>query len=62
MGSVSFFSVYAKRLDKFGSLFNLRVRALATDASPEEVVPRSVPVQVAHELLQAGHRYLDVRY
>lgn len=25
-------------------------------------VPASVPVRVAHELLQAGHRYLDVRY
>ncbi|KAJ0962255.1 hypothetical protein J5N97_030083 [Dioscorea zingiberensis] len=25
-------------------------------------VPRSVPVLVAHELLQVGHRYLDVRY
>lgn len=25
-------------------------------------VPTSVPVRVAHELLQAGHRYLDVRY
>lgn len=24
-------------------------------------VPTSVPVRVAHELLQAGHRYLDVR-
>ncbi|GAV78578.1 Rhodanese domain-containing protein [Cephalotus follicularis] len=24
-------------------------------------VPASVPVRVAHELLQAGHRYLDVR-
>ncbi|KAF4350271.1 hypothetical protein F8388_017655 [Cannabis sativa] len=24
-------------------------------------VPISVPVRVAHELLQAGHRYLDVR-
>ncbi|KAM0945385.1 putative thiosulfate sulfurtransferase [Dioscorea sansibarensis] len=24
-------------------------------------VPSSVPVRVAHELLQAGHRYLDVR-
>uniref|UniRef100_A0A7N0TPI1 Rhodanese domain-containing protein n=1 Tax=Kalanchoe fedtschenkoi TaxID=63787 RepID=A0A7N0TPI1_KALFE len=24
-------------------------------------VPTSVPVKVAHELLQAGHRYLDVR-
>jgi hypothetical protein len=25
-------------------------------------VPTSVPVRVAHELFQAGHRYLDVRY
>ncbi|GAB4847596.1 Rhodanese-like domain-containing protein 15, chloroplastic [Ancistrocladus abbreviatus] len=24
-------------------------------------VPTSVPVRIAHELLQAGHRYLDVR-
>lgn len=24
-------------------------------------VPASVPVRVAHELLLAGHRYLDVR-
>ncbi|TQD68588.1 hypothetical protein C1H46_045879 [Malus baccata] len=24
-------------------------------------VPTSVPVRVAHELLQAGHKYLDVR-
>lgn len=39
----------------------LRVRAMATNAGPEEAVPRSVPVRVAHELLQAGHRYLDVR-
>ena len=34
---------------------------MASDASHEEGVPRSVPVRVAHELLQAGHRYLDVR-
>lgn len=27
----------------------------------EAVVPRSVPVRAAHDLLQAGHRYLDVR-
>lgn len=25
-------------------------------------IPTSVPVRVAHELLLAGHRYLDVRY
>ncbi|CAA6656043.1 unnamed protein product [Spirodela intermedia] len=35
---------------------------MGTERSPQEVeVPRSVPVRVAHELLQAGHRYLDVR-
>lgn len=38
------------------------LRSMATDGSPESVgVPRSVPIRVAHELLQAGHRYLDVR-
>ncbi|XP_010905228.1 thiosulfate sulfurtransferase 16, chloroplastic isoform X2 [Elaeis guineensis] len=38
------------------------LRSMSTDGSPEAVeVPRSVPVNVAHELLQAGHRYLDVR-
>ncbi|XP_038978710.1 LOW QUALITY PROTEIN: thiosulfate sulfurtransferase 16, chloroplastic [Phoenix dactylifera] len=40
----------------------LRIRSMSTDGSPEAVeVPRSVPVNVAHELLQDGHRYLDVR-
>ncbi|XP_072994653.1 thiosulfate sulfurtransferase 16, chloroplastic [Typha latifolia] len=39
----------------------LRVSSLASASSSETVVPRSVPVRVAHELLQAGHRYLDVR-
>ncbi|KAL6603437.1 hypothetical protein ACP70R_043798 [Stipagrostis hirtigluma subsp. patula] len=29
--------------------------------SKVEAVPRSVPVRVAYELQQAGHRYLDVR-
>lgn len=27
----------------------------------QSTVPTSVPVRVAHELLQAGHRYVDVR-
>ncbi|XP_008781235.1 thiosulfate sulfurtransferase 16, chloroplastic-like isoform X3 [Phoenix dactylifera] len=36
-------------------------RGFLRNGSPEIVVPRSVPVRVAHELLQAGHRYLDVR-
>lgn len=30
-------------------------------APPPPPPPTSVPVRVAHELLQAGHRYLDVR-
>ncbi|KAK8951750.1 hypothetical protein KSP39_PZI004400 [Platanthera zijinensis] len=37
------------------------VRSLVTGAGQEAAVPSSVPVRVAHELLQAGHRYLDVR-
>ncbi|XP_020081341.1 thiosulfate sulfurtransferase 16, chloroplastic-like isoform X1 [Ananas comosus] len=41
--------------------FSLRIMSMASDLSSEAVVPRSVPVRVAHELLQAGHRYLDVR-
>lgn len=37
--------------------------ALRSDgAGAEPAVPRSVPVRVAYELQQAGHRYLDVRY
>ncbi|KAH9294433.1 hypothetical protein KI387_040369, partial [Taxus chinensis] len=36
-------------------------RIEATRKSMETTPPRTVPVQVAHELLQAGHRYLDVR-
>lgn len=36
--------------------------ALRSDgAGAEPAVPRSVPVRVAYELQQAGHRYLDVR-
>ncbi|KAL9678022.1 hypothetical protein QQ045_015860 [Rhodiola kirilowii] len=41
---------------------NLRFRCLAMGRELESLgVPTSVPVKVAHELLQAGHRYLDVR-
>lgn len=29
------------------------------DSAP---VPKSAPVEIAHELLQAGFQYLDVRY
>ncbi|KAL5225781.1 hypothetical protein ABZP36_012420 [Zizania latifolia] len=35
--------------------------ALRSEAEAEVAVPRSVPVRVAYELQQAGHRYLDVR-
>ncbi|GLJ08952.1 hypothetical protein SUGI_0099180 [Cryptomeria japonica] len=38
-----------------------RSRRQASRMSMETTPPRSVPVQVAHELLQAGQRYLDVR-
>ncbi|KAG0477830.1 hypothetical protein HPP92_012549 [Vanilla planifolia] len=37
------------------------VRDSVSDDGQEAAVPTSVPVRVAHELLQAGHRYLDVR-
>ncbi|OWM68256.1 thiosulfate sulfurtransferase 16, chloroplastic [Punica granatum] len=45
---------------------SFRPKATALRSSVEEAalargVPASVPVRVAHELLQAGHRYLDVR-
>lgn len=30
-------------------------------AEQSPTVPTSVPVRVANELVQAGHRYLDVR-
>ncbi|URE36736.1 IQ calmodulin-binding motif, partial [Musa troglodytarum] len=42
--------------------FEVCIRSMASNVSAEEAgVPRSVPVAVAHELLKAGHRYLDVR-
>nr|XP_010941376.1 rhodanese-like domain-containing protein 15, chloroplastic isoform X2 [Elaeis guineensis] len=37
------------------------LRSVSSKGCPEIVVPKSVPVRVAHELLQAGYRYLDVR-
>ncbi|KAK9129349.1 hypothetical protein Sjap_009836 [Stephania japonica] len=40
----------------------IRLKRLAAGRSAEKVgVPTSVPVRVAHDLLLAGHRYLDVR-
>ncbi|KAK9165023.1 hypothetical protein Scep_000214 [Stephania cephalantha] len=39
-----------------------RLKRLAAGRTAEKVgVPTSVPVRVAHDLLLAGHRYLDVR-
>jgi len=35
--------------------------ALRPEAEAAAAMPRSVPVRVAYELHQAGHRYLDVR-
>ncbi|KAI5071650.1 hypothetical protein GOP47_0013901 [Adiantum capillus-veneris] len=37
-----------------------RARALSSESSQCSPI-KAVPVQVAHELLNAGHRYLDVR-
>ncbi|RWV86608.1 hypothetical protein GW17_00051483 [Ensete ventricosum] len=37
-------------------------KSMSSNANAEEaVMPRSVPVTLAHEFLTAGHRYLDVR-
>uniref|UniRef100_A0A2P2K0Q4 Uncharacterized protein MANES_01G151800 n=1 Tax=Rhizophora mucronata TaxID=61149 RepID=A0A2P2K0Q4_RHIMU len=36
-------------------------KAAHRESSEPIGVPTSVPVRVAHELVQAGHRYLDVR-
>ncbi|KAI9080498.1 hypothetical protein K1719_037612 [Acacia pycnantha] len=40
---------------------NYRTKAVGNGNLETVVVPTSVPVRVAHELLLAGHRYLDVR-
>ncbi|KAI4314697.1 hypothetical protein L6164_027581 [Bauhinia variegata] len=40
---------------------NLCTKAAVKTSLETIGVPTSVPVRVAHELLQAGHRYLDVR-
>ncbi|CAL9133918.1 unnamed protein product [Musa acuminata var. zebrina] len=41
---------------------SILLRSMSSNANAEEaVMPRSMPVTVAHELLTAGHRYLDVR-
>lgn len=40
------------------------IRCMSTSGGDSKLLPampKSVPVQVAHELLQSGHRYLDVR-
>lgn len=39
----------------------LRIRMQSTERSSQGSSITTVPVQVAHELLNAGHRYLDVR-
>jgi hypothetical protein len=46
--------------DRF--VFFSRCGGAAEALGADMAVPRSVPVRVAHELQQAGHRYLDVRF
>ncbi|GKV44142.1 hypothetical protein SLEP1_g51355 [Rubroshorea leprosula] len=40
---------------------SFRIKAVLRGKTEATGVPTSVPVRVANELLQAGHRYLDVR-
>ncbi|KAF5175798.1 Rhodanese-related sulfurtransferase [Thalictrum thalictroides] len=49
--------------NKTHSFSNIRMMAMAASGENSEKfeLPKSVPVRVAHELLQAGHHYLDVR-
>ncbi|CAL9768982.1 unnamed protein product [Musa acuminata subsp. burmannicoides] len=47
--------------NKRPSFFRHGIGSTATYWNQARVVPTSVPVRVAHELLQAGHHYLDVR-
>ncbi|CAK7346092.1 unnamed protein product [Dovyalis caffra] len=47
------------RVSDLGSIADDNERNTKTQSF--QVQPRSVPVHVAHELLQAGHQYLDVR-
>ncbi|KAL6603444.1 hypothetical protein ACP70R_043805 [Stipagrostis hirtigluma subsp. patula] len=50
-----------KRTLGFVSVRSGGVEGAEAVRSEVEAVPRSVPVRVAYELQQAGHRYLDVR-
>ncbi|KAJ8490545.1 hypothetical protein OPV22_012266 [Ensete ventricosum] len=47
--------------NKRPSFFRHGIGSTATYWNQAGVVPTSVPVRLAHELLQAGHHYLDVR-
>ncbi|KAF8043370.1 hypothetical protein BT93_A1650 [Corymbia citriodora subsp. variegata] len=51
------------QVDGFNPKSSITTRPKATLRSDLETagIPASVPVRVAHELLQAGHHYLDVR-
>nr|QMU23994.1 high arsenic content 2 [Pteris vittata] len=40
---------------------HIQTRAASSERSNQGTPIRAVPVKVAHELLNAGHRYLDVR-
>lgn len=49
------------RTSSFSWLATVGENVQSSAAAPPPPPPTSVPVRVAHELLQAGHRYLDVR-
>nr|XP_029124462.1 rhodanese-like domain-containing protein 15, chloroplastic isoform X1 [Elaeis guineensis] len=56
-----FFSFFCLFNSNFLENCDYCIRSVSSKGCPEIVVPKSVPVRVAHELLQAGYRYLDVR-
>ncbi|CAL5371366.1 unnamed protein product [Camellia sinensis] len=54
-------SSYSLAKSQFQTNFVVGMATTVGGNVESSAVPTSVPVRVAHELLQAGHRYLDVR-
>eukprot|EP00250_Pteridium_aquilinum_P006755 c16604_g1_i1 orf=256-828(+) len=54
-------SIHIEDNNHFHYVRDIKTRAHSSERSSQGSPIRAVPVQVAHELLNAGHRYLDVR-
>ncbi|MCL7028255.1 hypothetical protein MKW94_025837 [Papaver nudicaule] len=55
-------SAFVGTRNNYGLQSNFRSRIMSmSTASESDKAPKSVHVSVAHELVQSGHRYLDVR-